>query len=158
MCICSLAFIKYRFPFMQEICAFLSSQLHLNGACQIPKANTSCLLRLYQNLMWKPNLNSVFFLGGINAHSSESNLEEIMLKLSFPVMIKTQQYMVFLFKEYANVFCHPTHGRTVSVTRGNALCEGRKLQPYCICPTAYILLQHALLLLKVKFCLYNYFW
>lgn len=144
--------------FMQEICAFLSRRLHLNGACQIPKANTSCLLRLYHNFMWKPNLNSVFSLGRINAHSSECNFQELMLQLSFPVMLKTQQYMVFLYKEYANVFCHPTHGRSVSVARGNGLRVGRKLQPHCVCPTAYILLQKALLLLKVKFCLYNYFW
>lgn len=52
-------------------------------------------------------------------------------------MLKTQSYVAFLYKEHANVFCHPTQGKSVSVPRRNGLSRERSYSHTS--PTAYVL-------------------
>lgn len=96
-------------------------QITCNGICQTSqsKYKLPATYPLEHNTEAKSHLSP--FFGMINAHSSESKFLELMLQHSYPNMLKPQWDVVFLYKERSNVFCHPTHGKSVSVPRTNGL-------------------------------------
>lgn len=101
-------------------------QITCNGACQASqsKYKLPATYPLEHNTQ-KPNLISVLSLGMINAHSSESNILELMLQHSYPVMVKTQWYfyirnilMCFVTQHMVKVFQFP--GQMVCVCRSSS--------------------------------------